>query len=114
MGEIKQQWLDWDKFSPHYDMEIYIKTEHGIRTAIYERPWMFLRATDCTHPLQNMNLGGIKILGWRYVDERNMEQMKYSVNHYARQKEGGEILKSIQKRNFLHQLISKLKNTLNH
>lgn len=103
--------LDINKFVPYADIEFYVKTSWGeIRKAInYSNPAIVgYRFIDCTNPLQNRNLSPYDILGWRYVDENYMNELAFYTNHYARQKEGEEILSNI-KEPFIKILIASIK-----
>lgn len=111
MGEIKQQFVPWDKFTPDFDIPLILQTKHGVREAVY-RYSLFPRllATDCTHPMQNMNMMGC-VIGWKYADDNYALNGGYHINHWARQMEGEEILGSVikNKKRPLLKFINKIK-----
>lgn len=99
MGEIKQKFVDWNKFTPDYDVPLILQTKYGIRKAVYHSRTLFpaLWATDCTHPMQNMNMMGC-VISWKYEDDHYAEIGGYHINHWARQTEGEEILGRVIKK----------------
>lgn len=118
MEEIKQEFISWNKFTPDYDVPLILQTNYGLRRAVYyshygDRLFLIpaLWATDCTHPMQNMNMMGC-VIGWKYEDDHYAETGGYHVNHWARQEEGEQILKSIKKKSLFRRLISQAEEYL--
>lgn len=107
---MSKGFLEYNKFVPHSGIEFLVKTPSGIRKAVLTRGGY--RYIDCTHPLQNCCLSSIDILEWRYVDEKYMNELYFTPNHYARQKDGEQILSTIKKPSVFKRIISFLKEKL--
>lgn len=69
----KEGWYHPDLMRPKSGDRVRIDCgEFGERDAIYNDPkYMFIqwRVTDCTHPLQNMNMADQYVMGWKPIGE---------------------------------------------
>lgn len=91
----EEGFIDYKKYIPLVDKPIEVMTKFGLRKAIFDRIRGFYRFTDCTHPMQNCYCNTEEIQGWRYESAADNEALLIQPNHYAREKEGEEILKSV-------------------
>lgn len=88
--------IDYKKYIPSVIKPIEVMTRWGLRKAIFDRVRGFYRFTDCTHPAQNCYCNTEEIKGWRYESVADNEALLIQPNHYAREKEGEEILNTVR------------------
>jgi hypothetical protein len=68
----KAGWYDVNITQPLVGQKVQLDCNGQIREAVYcspRFPLMTWVATDCDHPMQNINLSGANICGWRPFDK---------------------------------------------
>lgn len=68
----KAGWYDPDVIKPERGQKVRIDCgQYGERDAVYldPRTMLFWRLTDCTHPMQNMNMWEGHVNGWKPLDK---------------------------------------------
>lgn len=112
MTSNETSWITYGRYTPYVDRPFEIQTEHGIRQVIFDSHQMRYRATDCTHPMQNTSIYMSPDTRWRYINQKDTDDLLFQVNHYQREKDGQEILQKIKSPTLLQGLKAKINNLI--
>ncbi len=84
------------KFLPYPGRPVYIRTEYGVRIALFDQYRWGWQLIDCNHPLQNNFFDMSLVDVWEYINHEDELCELWIENRPQRIKDGEEILKTVK------------------